>query len=218
MGIWQVEGETGKGLKWEGLGRRNEWQDCWNTRFQRETESLSGSGRPPSDLSGCSSVSFLCWPLVSCCPSRAGVCQGSGPAAFSSHSPGPLLQTWGPELLPVGAHMCFQLKPRLLSCTQMAPVPPALYLGEWGPHPPSHLSQRIVWNASSIHSRWRVKWHSKLLVPFTKIENKRKGAGLKFCLHFTSWATLSKLIYFLTCKSGFQDCHMAHKVVIWIKQ
>ena len=220
MGIWQV-GETGKGLKWEGLGRRNERQDCSNRSFQRETGSLSGGqwvSLPLLWLLLCLLSLLASHQLLSltswCLP---GLWPGCLSLPLSMSIP-PNVRP--PELLPVGAHMCFQPKPSLLHATQMSPVPPVLYLGESGPHPPCYLSQRILWNASSIYSWWRVNWHSELLVPFTKTENKRKDARLKFCLQFTSWVTLSKLIYFLTCKVGFkigptsQSCYMDLTIIV----
>lgn len=138
MGIWQVEGETGK----VRVGRVR--QDCSNRRFQRETGSLSGGpGFPPTSLVALLSPFFA--GLSSAAVPHELVAQGSGLAAFPSNSS----MSTPPNVKPLGCSLlgptCVSSPgPGLLSTTQMSSVPPVLYLGEWGPHPPCYLSQRIL--------------------------------------------------------------------------
>ena len=133
MGIWQV-GETGKGLKWEGLGRRNERQDCSNRSFQRETGSLSGGqwvSLPLLWLLLCLLSLLASHQLLSltswCLP---GLWPGCLSLPLSMSIP-PNVRP--PELLPVGAHMCFQPKPRGGGSQSLASIrhPPSLRLGHW---------------------------------------------------------------------------------------
>ena len=139
MGIWQVEGETGKGLEWEGLDKTAQIED---SRGRLGACLVGPVSLPPLWLRFCLlsllasrrllSLTSWCWP---------GLWPGCLSLSLSMSTP-PTVKP--PELLPVGAHVCFQPRPSLLSTTQMSSVPPVLYLGEWGPHPPCYLSQRIL--------------------------------------------------------------------------